>query len=219
MTTDTKTSGNTPEFQSPTFGSKRCAMARFTLALLLVFGCLAGSSSAQEQKPDETSAPPGQRVFFASHSLMWYAPKPLGEMAEAAGIKGHKLIGLQSLGASKTLQHWNLPDDKNEVKKAVKTGEVGTPVLSPAVSPVLRSSPGGASVGCVATRAQRTCLTRAELESCSLVPAYELQSGLRASGGGEIGSAGVAVHGSGASRVPAQLGVTRRRWSGPPLEL
>lgn len=106
-------------------------MARIILASLLVFGCLAGSSSTQDQKPGQTSAPPGVRVFFASHSLMWYAPKPLGEMAEAAGIKSHKLLGLQSLGASKTVQHWNLPDDKNEAKKALKTGEVDVFVMSP----------------------------------------------------------------------------------------
>ncbi len=62
---------------------------------------------------------------------MWYVPKPLGEMAEAAGIKGHKLVGLQSLGASTTLQHWNLPDDKNEAKKALKTGEVDVFIMSP----------------------------------------------------------------------------------------
>jgi hypothetical protein len=62
---------------------------------------------------------------------MWYAPKPLGEMAEAAGIKGHKLVGLQSLGASTTIQHWNLPDDKNEAKKALKTGEVDVFIMSP----------------------------------------------------------------------------------------
>jgi len=109
------------------FGPIRCAMARFILALLLAFGCLAGSSPAQDQK----APTPGLRVFFASHSLMWYAPKPLGEMAEAAGIKGHKLVGLQSLGASKTLQHWSLPDDKNEAKKALKTGEVDVFVMSP----------------------------------------------------------------------------------------
>lgn len=102
-------------------------MARLILTSLLVFGWLAGSSPAQEQK----SPPPGLRVFFASHSLMWYAPKPLGEMADAAGIKGHKLVGLQSLGASKTLQHWNLPDDKNQAKKALKTGEVDVFVMSP----------------------------------------------------------------------------------------
>lgn len=131
MTTNMQTFGYAHDSNSPTFGSIGCAMARFTLALLLVFGGLAGSSSAQEQKSDQTSAPSGLRVFFASHSLMWYAPKPLGEMAEAAGIKGHKLVGLQSLGASRTLQHWNLPDDKNEAKKALKTGEVDVFIMSP----------------------------------------------------------------------------------------
>lgn len=106
-------------------------MARLILTLLLASWGLVGASSAQEQKPNQTSAPPGQRVFFASHSLMWYAPKPLGEMADAAGIKGHQLVGLQSLGASKTLQHWNLPDDKNEAKKALKTGDVDVFIMSP----------------------------------------------------------------------------------------
>ena len=106
-------------------------MARFMPALLLVFGSLAVSSPAQDRKPDQNSTPPGVRVYFASHSLMWYAPKPLGEMVEAAGIKGHQLVGLQSLGASRTLQHWNLPDDKNEAKKALKTGEVDVFIMSP----------------------------------------------------------------------------------------
>ena len=71
------------------------------------------------------------RVFYASHSLMWYVPTPLGEMAEAAGIKGHKLAGLQMLGASRTLQHWNLPDEKNKAKAALKKGEVDVFVMSP----------------------------------------------------------------------------------------
>ncbi len=109
------------------FGQFRRAMTRFMAVSLLVFGYVAGSSPAQNQE----SAPPGLRVFFASHSLMWYVPRPLGEMAEAVGIEGHKLIGLQSLGASKTVQHWNLPDDKNEAKKALKTGEVDVFVMSP----------------------------------------------------------------------------------------
>lgn len=83
-------------------------------------------------KPDEQfSAPKGLRVFYASHSLMWYVPKPLGEITDAAGIKGHKLVGLQSLGASKTSQHWNVADDKNEAKKALQTGEVDVFVMSP----------------------------------------------------------------------------------------
>ena len=115
---------------------QRYVMIRSTLTVLLVYGCLAGNSYAQpggakpSPKPDEPP-PKGLRVFFASHSLMWYAPKPLGEMAAAAGIKDHKLVGLQSLGASKTLQHWKLPDDKNQAKKALKTGEVDVFVMSP----------------------------------------------------------------------------------------
>lgn len=113
-------------------------MARFISATLLVCGFLAltfpvlPGGVKQGAKSDKQPTPPnGLRVFFASHSLMWYAPKPLGEMADAAGIKDHKLIGLQSLGASKTLQHWNLPDNKNQAKKALKTGEVDVFVMSP----------------------------------------------------------------------------------------
>jgi len=109
------------------FRSIRCVMGRFLLTSLLMFGCLAGSSPAQDHK----SPRPGVRVFFASHSLMWDAPKPLGEMADAAGIKGHTLVGLQSLGASKIVQHWNLPDDKNQAKKALKNGEVDVFIMSP----------------------------------------------------------------------------------------
>lgn len=99
-------------------------MLKFPVTMLLILGCFASAAVAE-------TTPKGQRVFFASHSLMWYVPQPLGEIAEAAGIKDHKLIGLQSLGASKTLQHWNLPDDKNEAKKALKTGNVDVFVMSP----------------------------------------------------------------------------------------
>ena len=112
-------------------------MTRFFSATFVACGFLALTSAVlpgdvkQDPKPDKRPAPKGLRVFFASHSLMWYAPKPLGEMAEAAGIKDHKLIGLQSLGASKTLQHWNLPDNKNQAKKALKTGEVDVFIMSP----------------------------------------------------------------------------------------
>lgn len=110
-------------------------MTRCMLAVLLVFGCLAETTSAQDRKADSSATPPGSRVFFASHSLMWYVPKPLGEMAEAAGIQGHELIGLQSLGASSTLQHWNLADDKNQAKAALQSGKVDVLIMSPIAFP------------------------------------------------------------------------------------
>jgi hypothetical protein len=103
--------------------------------LVVAATLLAGWAGAQDKDPankkDVASAPKGQRVFFAAHSLMWYAPKPLGELAEAAGIKDHKLVGVQSLGASRTLQHWNLPEEKNKARQALKNGDVDVFVMSP----------------------------------------------------------------------------------------
>jgi hypothetical protein len=97
---------------------------------LIMLGCL--TVPVRSQQRDEPADPPkGQRVFFASHSGMRHVPDPLGELAESAKIKGHKKVGHQSLGASKTLQHWNLPEDKNEAKKALKAGEVDVFVMSP----------------------------------------------------------------------------------------
>ncbi len=80
---------------------------------------------------DATPAAKGAKVFFVSHSLMWYVPKPLAELADAARISDHKLVGIQSMGASTTLQHWELPDDKNQARQALLTGGVDVLVMSP----------------------------------------------------------------------------------------
>ncbi|MEZ0273879.1 MAG: hypothetical protein ACAH88_03150 [Roseimicrobium sp.] len=85
---------------------------------------------ASVQKP--LAAPPkGQSVFYASHSLMWYVPELLGELSTAAGIQSHELVGLQKIGASRTLQHWELPEIENQAKRALGTGRVGVFVMSP----------------------------------------------------------------------------------------
>jgi hypothetical protein len=105
-------------------------MLRVMSLALMTLGYLTGGVRSQ---PGGTPADPpkGLRVFYASHSGMWYVPDTLGELAEAARIKDHKTVGLQKLGASKTLQHWNLPEDKNQAKKALKAGEVDVFVMSP----------------------------------------------------------------------------------------
>ncbi|EDY16576.1 hypothetical protein CfE428DRAFT_5855 [Chthoniobacter flavus Ellin428] len=74
--------------------------------------------------------PKGQRVFYVSHSLMWYVPQPLAEMAVAAGIRGHEVTGVQAIGASRTLQHWDKPEP-NQAKQALLTGNVDVFVMSP----------------------------------------------------------------------------------------
>src|SRR4051812_37028382 len=105
-------------------------MVRVVSLAVVALGCL--TVPVRSQPRDEPADPPeGQRVFFASHSGMWFVTDPLAELAESARIKGHKTVGLQKLGASTTLQHWNLPEDKNQAKKALKAGEVDVFVMSP----------------------------------------------------------------------------------------
>ena len=92
------------------------------LAIILSCGtCLAKSGNA----------PDGKSTFYASHSLMWDMPPVLTEVAESYGIKGHKVLGIQRLGVSRTSQHWDLPDDQNQAKKALKEGNADAFVMSP----------------------------------------------------------------------------------------
>jgi hypothetical protein len=74
--------------------------------------------------------PQGLRVFYVSQSGMWYVPDLLSELATSANIKGHQ-SGLQKLAASRTLQHWMIPEHKNQAKKALQTGQVDVFVMSP----------------------------------------------------------------------------------------
>ena len=91
----------------------------------------AGQDKVAENKQDVASAPKGLRVFVCGHSLQWYIPTPLGELAKSAGIKDHQLVGEQRLGASKTQQQWDLPDGQNKAKQALKKGNVDVFVMSP----------------------------------------------------------------------------------------
>jgi hypothetical protein len=84
----------------------------------------------QAAKAEEVM-PSGRRVFYASHSLMWDVPAPLGEAVKEYGIKDHMLVGLQSLGFSRTSQHWDQPDAQNQAKQALKAGKVDDFIMSP----------------------------------------------------------------------------------------
>jgi poly(3-hydroxybutyrate) depolymerase len=82
-----------------------------------------------------TDKPAGLRVFYASHSLMWDMPPVLTQQVEAFGIKDHTVVGHQRIGVSRTIQHWNMADDKNQAKKALKEGKVDVFVTSCLVHP------------------------------------------------------------------------------------
>jgi hypothetical protein len=61
---------------------------------------------------------------------MIFTAKMLPPMAQAAGIV-HVSAGQQMLGGSRVIQHWNLPDEKNMAKAALREGRVDVLTLSP----------------------------------------------------------------------------------------
>ncbi len=81
-------------------------------------------------KPSE-SAPHGLRVFSAGHSFHYFMPPILADIARKAGIKDHQQVGLSAIGGSRTIQHWNVPDEKNKAKEALRAGNVDVLTLAP----------------------------------------------------------------------------------------
>ena len=98
------------------------------LALLfaLVIGFAVRPGSAQAPKP-----PAGQRVFVTAHSFHIFVAARLAPLAKAAGIADHTLVGAQMIGGSKVIQHWDLPDEKNQAKRALSAGGVDVLTMSP----------------------------------------------------------------------------------------
>jgi hypothetical protein len=92
------------------------------VALLLTFALTAAVAA---------EPPKGQRVFTAGHSFHMMIPQPLAEIAKSANIAGHEVAGTQSIGGSRTIQHWDKPDDKNVAKQTIMTGKVDVLTLSP----------------------------------------------------------------------------------------
>ena len=106
----------------------------FLIASFIAAGMLS-LTEAQTAPSSSAAMPAGQRVFYASHSLMWDMPPVLTQQVEAYGIKGHTVVGLQRIGVSRTIQHWNLPDAQNQAKQALQAGNVDVFVTSNLVHP------------------------------------------------------------------------------------
>ena len=114
-------------------GRFRVRVKLASLALVLGLASSPASSPAQEK-----AAPPvdrGQRVLSAGHSFHVFMPGILKDLAQAAAIKDHVQVDLQSIGGSRVLQHWELADEKNKAKAALKTGKVDVFTLSPIYLP------------------------------------------------------------------------------------
>jgi len=73
----------------------------------------------------------GLRVFTCGHSFHVWVVGILADLAEKAGIKNHRIAGVSSIGGSRVIQHWDVPDEKNAAKRALAAGEVDVLTLSP----------------------------------------------------------------------------------------
>lgn len=77
----------------------------------------------------------GQRVFTCGHSFHVWVPGIVADLAKSAEIPQHVQVGLSSIGGSRTIQHWDIPEEKNTAKTALQTGKVDVLTLSPIFLP------------------------------------------------------------------------------------
>ena len=89
-----------------------------------------GNEANKSGSDATTSDSKGTRVFVCAHSFMIFTAALLPPMAKDAEV-AYVNAGQQMIGGSKTLQHWELPDDKNKAKAALREGKVDVLTLSP----------------------------------------------------------------------------------------
>src|SRR5262249_8785867 len=105
--------------------------AAFVVLLALLVVTLRADAQAKAEDKKAESDVKGLRVFTCGHSFHVFVPGILNDIAKGAGINDHVPAGLSSIGGSRVIQHWNVADDKNKAKEALKSGKVDVLTLSP----------------------------------------------------------------------------------------
>jgi hypothetical protein len=106
------------------------------LTLAPAWSADAGTAAAPAAAGATAPITKGQRIFTCGHSFhaFWINPI-LDDLAASAGIDGEVTVGVSKIGGSQVIQHWEIPDDQNEAKKALKAGQVDVLTLSPMNQP------------------------------------------------------------------------------------
>lgn len=73
----------------------------------------------------------GLRVLTCGHSFHRWIAEIVCDMAGLAGLSEHRMVGAHFIGGSRVSQHWEVPEEANEAKKALCTGAVDVLTLSP----------------------------------------------------------------------------------------
>lgn len=118
------------------------ALRAASILLLFVTASLVAATPpvAAQEAPDAVQA--GQRYFMATHSFnVFIGPNrrtgeagPLDRLAAEAGFERHENLGIQMIGGSTPMQHWNQgdgDDSRNLAKVALRAGGVDVFTMSP----------------------------------------------------------------------------------------
>jgi hypothetical protein len=110
---------------------------RLILPALALLAAALAPAAAADKKPSAPTEPitKGQRVFTCGHSFHVWVPGIVTDLCQKANISGHVQLGISSIGGSRVIQHWTLPDEKNKAKQTLKTGKVDVLTLSPIFLP------------------------------------------------------------------------------------
>jgi hypothetical protein len=100
-------------------------MIRSHYKLSLVTGVLlcAAITAVLAASPAPAEKPAGRKVAYATHSLQWDTPNPVTELAKAAGITGHEVLGVQRNGFSTATQIWNAGAPSKALLEAAKVDD------------------------------------------------------------------------------------------------
>ena len=110
--------------------------ASLGLAALALPGCTgmtgtAGGGSVVSRAQSTAPLAKGQRVFTCAHSFHVFVYRQLAEAAQNAGLQDHVSVGISRIGGSRVIQHWDVAEEKNEAKAALRAGKVDVLTLSP----------------------------------------------------------------------------------------
>lgn len=94
-----------------------------------------GAGSGAGSAPAPVPIAKGQRLFAAHHSYFAAIPPILTETAKSAEYNEQVWVGTKYIGGSKSIQHWNIKDEDNKAKEALKAGAVDVLILTPVYLP------------------------------------------------------------------------------------
>ncbi len=111
-------------------------LSRIILAGICALLPLTGTFAADQPETKSGEAiTTGLRVLSIGHSFHVWVPGIVADLAKQAEIPGHVQLGVSSIGGSRVIQHWDLPEVKNIAQNTLKKGEVDVLTMSPIFLP------------------------------------------------------------------------------------